>query len=407
MNDIELKIKEALSQDIELPYKYKYIIRNTLKDKKVTKEFRRNRVIRILATCCACVIVSTSIIYAKDISNFFYNFFNRNNGINTAMEHGYFDEPNTEYVNSENVSTNNSKILNATNTEIKVENMLMDDYSLSFTFSIKLDESIDVSKIQNVNFPNMIITDENNKILYCDSKEIFNKYCNEKNLNYEYLNFNENYINNETNYFIKSKDPNTNTIELIYNLNASIYPYPKSTKLYIDITQINISESEKSDKEETILNGSWNIDFDVDEKFYNREAIVYQLTNCNYPNINITEACLYNTGMVFEFTSQEKPIWNQDDSVEVQRQKLKEFADNNIVHYVTYEYVENSKGERFNPVIGNSESSGTMYEASGNFKHWQTFDLTKYDATDKLTIYMEVYLQGDFRDITIELQRKN
>ena len=88
MNNIEDKIKKALSEDIELPNDYKYIIRNTLKERR-NEKMKRNRVIKILATSCACLVITTSLVYAKDISNFVQNFFNHNNGMDKAISNGY------------------------------------------------------------------------------------------------------------------------------------------------------------------------------------------------------------------------------------------------------------------------------------------------------------------------------
>lgn len=59
-----------------------------------------------------------------------------------------------------------------------------------------------------------------------------------------------------------------------------------------------------------------------------------------------------------------------------------------------YEYIENENGEIFNPTESNFESSGTIYGVAGDFKHWQTFDLTKNDATNKLIIHFKLHLQG-------------
>lgn len=404
MNNMEDKIKKALSENIELPTDYKYIIRNTLKERSDVK-MKRNRVIKVLATSCACIVITTSLVYAKDISNFVQNFFNHNKGMDTAIQNGYIDEPDMEYVGSKEVKTNNT-VIEAIDTEIKVKNMLMDDYNLSFTFSLKIDENIDISKIKNVSFPNMLITDENNKIIYCENKDTFDKYCKDNSLNYEYLKFNENYINNETNYYVKSISQEEHRIDIVYNFNASVYPYPKSKKMIIDITQIDMSETENSEKNEISLKGDWNMKFDVAEKFYNRQSLVYTVTKCSDESIDVTEATLSETGMTFEFTSNDEPIYDEDDSLEVKRQKIDEFEDKNIVHYVVDEYVENENGEIFNPTESNFESSGTIYGVAGDFKHWQTFDLTKNNATNKLIIHFNLNLQGYSRNVIVELERK-
>ena len=127
MNNIEEKIEKALSQDIELPSDYKYIIRHTLRKRSDVK-MKKNKIMKILATGCACVVITTSLVYAKDISNVIKNFFNHNKGMDVAIQEGYIDEPEMEYVNSTKTE------ISTTNTAIKVKNMLMDDHNLSFTF---------------------------------------------------------------------------------------------------------------------------------------------------------------------------------------------------------------------------------------------------------------------------------
>lgn len=410
MKDMEDRIRNALLQDIELPSEYKYMIRNTLKIQE-RKTRRSTKLVKLLATACASIVIITSIVYAKDISNIIYQFFNNNKGMNFAISEGYIDEPNVNYIKSDEVIGNdNGDIINAYNTEVKVKNMLMDDYNLSFTFLIKLDDNIDVSKIIDAWFPDMLITDENNKIIYCTDKLLFDKYCLENKLNYEYDVFNENHINNEINHYTKAALIEENTIELIYNFNASVYHYPKSKKLYININKINLSRA-SFNQDNVILNGKWNLNLDVSEKFYKREAIVYTVKSCNDENINITEACVYNTGIVLEFTSKDKPIWNEDDSVEIQREKLWQFKNNkdNLeskgIKFINDEYIKNENGDIFRPIEGNFESSGTVYEYNGNFKHWQTFDMTRNKATNELIVNIDLFLQDNRRNVVIELER--
>ena len=129
MERIEKEIKRVLTEDIELPLKYKNIIRTTLKEKSKEPIINnKHRMVKILATGCACVIVTTSIVYGKDISNFIQNFFNNSKGIDTAVENGYIEKLDEEYINS-------------SNTQVKIDNILMDDYNLNFTINIKFEEN--------------------------------------------------------------------------------------------------------------------------------------------------------------------------------------------------------------------------------------------------------------------------
>ena len=68
------------------------------------------------------------------------------------------------------------------------------------------------------------------------------------------------------------------------------------------------------------------------------------------------------------------------------------------------EYIENSKGKRFYPVINSSDGNGGYNQMfSGMLRYWQTFDLTKYNTTDTLKAVFE--LKGE--EIIIELESKN
>ncbi len=412
MDPIEDTLKQILLKDIELPNSYKYTVRNTLKERKKDK-VRRLQFTKIILAGCGCLLFTTTVFAFnnKKISHIVTDFFGSSHkGINTAIEHGYIDTPDMEYQTSNNISaTLNNKIIDCSDTQIKLKNILMDDLNLDITFSIKVDKNIDISQINEVNFSQMLITDENNAILYSDNKESFENYCKKNNLDYKYSKFNEKYINNEVSYFIKAKSLEDNTIDLVYKLNSSVYHYPKSKKIYINIAEIRMTEKEITESEEFVINGNWNIDFNVPEKFYNRKAIIYDVKNCSDDKINITEICTYNTGTVFEFTSKDKPIYDESDSVEVKNEKFKQFTDmtDSGVTFINNEYIEDRDGNRYYPVEGNVDSSGTIYDSTGDFRHWNTFELTNPDVTDSLTIHLNVYLQGYTRDIVIELERKN
>lgn len=162
----ENNLKRIFTEEIEVPYCVKNKIRTVLNDKKERKN--RNRLlfntIKILATVTACFIITTGVVFAKDIYNFINNFFINNEGMDNAIEQRYIDKPNMEYVESNG-------------TEIKINKALMDDYNLSLEFNMDLNKKIKAENIEDVYFPDMIITDENNNILYCEDQTTFETYC--------------------------------------------------------------------------------------------------------------------------------------------------------------------------------------------------------------------------------------
>lgn len=75
------------------------------------------------------------------------------------------------------------------------------------------------------------------------------------------------YINSGSNKFIKAYTGNT--INLVYNFYAK--KYPKSKKILINLSKILCSYEDK----DIIINGNWQIEYEVPEKFYNREAYIH------------------------------------------------------------------------------------------------------------------------------------
>lgn len=332
-------IKNILKKEVPEPKEYKNAIKNTFSGKRKTK--KRFKLVPNVIAASMLVCLVTGLVYAKDIKKVVHNFFNGSEGVDTAIENNYIYVPEMNYIESSNA-------------EIKVDNILMDDFNLSLTFSVKLDNEIDISKISRMRFAKMIITDEENRIIYCSDKETFDNHCEKNNLDYKYGDFNENYINNGSNWYIKSKSKEENTAEFICNFYAN--PYPKSKKLFVDLTQINMSEKEISENEETALTGNWKIDIDIPEEFYNREAILYKVKNSSDESIHVTQAAVYNTCMKFDFETQVKPIYEENDSAEVKKEKTDAFEEWGLstidTPFVNNCYVENEKGEKFYPDLG-------------------------------------------------------
>ncbi len=400
-NNLDKKIKTILSKDANLTDKYKYMIRNTLKENKnksKTLNSHFNNFIKFAAVGSGCMILTTSVVFAKDISNFFTNFFNNSKGIDTAVENGYLLEPNMKYVDSSEVET-------------KVENLLITDYNLSFTMDMKFKNNLDFESIEKINLPDLMITDNENKILYCENEEKFNKFSSEKNLNYTYKEFNDNYINSGCNYYIKAKDPNSNEIQLVYNLTAD--NFPKSKNINISFSEIDLLNQTDINNSQKVA-GNWNMNVDIPEKFYNRENITYKVKSCSNENINITQAVVYDTGMKLELVIRNEKIYNDEDSQENINLKVndrleelkKEFASGNETNLKLFDnntYVETEDGTKYYPSESSSEDSGYSNDfMNGTINYWQTYNLTKYQASPTLKLVLNY--KGE--EITIELEEQ-
>lgn len=377
MDELDKKISSILKEDIELSNKYHKTIQNALyKNKKIKN---KNRIIKFILALSSSAILTTGVVFATGITKYINEFFNSNKGIDTAIENGYILENNTEYIKSNN-------------TGIKVTNVLMDDYNLNLIFSINFEDREELKNISDIgDFQDMIITDESNNILYCENNEMFEKYCKENKLNYKWKETNENYINSGYNAYIKEK--NNKNLEYVYNFVSD--KFPKSRKLKIHIGKLRVS----SDKN-YIIDGDWNIDVDLPEEFYKRTAYVYQVENCTRTDFDIQQVLVYDTGTKIVLKTYEEPSYKSGLTSNFTYEEFEEYMEK--TKKFKNEYVENEKGQRFYPSNSTSEDSGYSNTEMKYLNYWQTFTLTKYDATDKIKIYINY--KGE--DVYIYLKRK-
>ena len=56
--------------------------------------------------------------------------------------------------------------------------MIMDDYTLDLNMVAQFDKDINVTGIEKINIPDMIITDDENRILYSSSNQKSIDFCN-------------------------------------------------------------------------------------------------------------------------------------------------------------------------------------------------------------------------------------
>lgn len=376
MKELDQKIKKLVSNEIYIPNSYKNMIRNTLYEKDVSKSNKRNIFIRITSALCIGIIAITGIVFARPyVIN---NFFNHSKGIDTAVEHGYILNNDTQYIESNGVN-------------IKIDSLLMDDYNLNISFLLEFENNI--QNLNEIDFLDMIVTDDADRVLYCQDQLTFENFCKEKNLNYKWEDMNDNHINSGVNHYIKSI--NENKINVIYNLYAN--NFPNSKKLNIAITKIKISSIE-----EKIVSGNWNINIDIPEKFYNRESYIYQVENCTMEDLEIQEVIVSDTGTRIQIRTEETPelLYELNDDQEtkeiksaewyekVKNMTVEEYKANMENRKFKNEYIENEKGEKFYPSNSTSEDTGYSYSDMKFLNYWQTFDMTKYDATNRLKIYI-------------------
>ena len=382
LNEFEEEIYNYFSNNKEVPQKIKESILNTdLNRRKKLFDFEWIR--NIIVAVISLATISTGIAFAKDISQVTQKIFlNNKKGVETAIENGYI------YNSTDNVEIESKK------TDIKISRMVMDDYTLDIEMLLEIEEDIDMTA-EHINFPDIIITDDMNKILYCMDNDKIKNFCTKTGKNTEYETIKEMSVNAQSNIFIKDFDGKSGTIEC--NLTAGYDKFPLSKKIYI---QLNTIEVEGKESKYTIT-GNWECSFSVPDMFVKRETSIYNVVSCNNDNVdtNLIKAEVYQTGMKFDMMNM---YWGnyEEWSNKTEEIRKKDVMASQLINFGK-SYVENERGEKF--YSSESSYAGTGFTTDGYLRVWNTFDLTQYDKTEKLKVVL-VTIENE--EIIIELYSK-
>lgn len=405
---------------------------------------------KIAAVVCLCLLTS-GIVFAKDIQKYIINKFKLGNGIQTAIENGYIAETNNDYIscNTHVVNSENKELLNDINLEIKINNYLIDDSNLSieirYKYDKKLAEIVNMDNLHIIELLDLIIIDDEKRVLYdggVGNKEIFEMYCKENNLNYTFGNCSENYLNSGLNVFESSDETLENEKSYIYNFYVEDENYPKSKKINLIFTKISFNEFSA---ENVVLNGNWNIELDIPEKMYNRVEGNYGVIKCENDNFDIYAAKLTETGFELgliingldnpeypiELDEEEKRFYESvreggripRDTTEAKTKfynesPYKELYENYYTkHFPTSIkavrlympwieetegcYIQTSDGNKFYISESGCAKQRNSFNEDNTYEFYNKFDMTQYDATDNITAVIELYGEP----VKIELEK--
>lgn len=364
-----------------------------------------------------------------------YNKYFTGKGVEKAINEGYIENTEMEEQKSDSTIQNEEtgEIIEDNETSVKVSELIMDDFTLSMTFDVTLSDKVkDITTAEEViemNFPDIVIYDENNNILNTLCEEDLKKFSNEKNITPNEI------VNSGVNIFTSEK--NKNTVKVVYNFyTGGDSTYPKSKELHIAMKKIRISKNETvMGDEEITIKGNWDFKVDVPEKMYNRQSVSYIQKETNNKDFNVTSATLFNTGieiaMKFKAEKQtsQKDIyssispeiafyWTLDKDDELRSLDILNYLENKVRSNPEYQelskkefekwkfdkYITNSKGERFDFTVGPRENGSAYIDDNGIMTSTCMFDLTQYDATDEITLHLEY--KGNKADIVLQKVNK-
>lgn len=258
MDKFDEKLQIIFNEPVKKSNNYTHTIKQALykANKKQTNFLNLRMKNLILATCCSLIII-TNIVYGKELYNIIRNLFSSLNfGVDTAITNDYIQYIDMNYIESNGI-------------KLKINNILMDDCNLDILFDCNT-KKIHLDNINTIKLNDVTITDENNTPIL-------------------YTNYSTNSADTKTDgYSIALEDSKNYKCQFSYNL-FSNKGFPKSKKLYINIASLTINE--------TIIDGSWNFTIDLNEKFFNRTNITYNIEdNNNNNNIKLYKAIMQPSG---------------------------------------------------------------------------------------------------------------
>ena len=188
-DEFEQKLLSYFKENNDIPTN----VKNSILEVNLTKNKKKVNKIsiqKVIATIVSLISMSTGIVYAKDISEFAQKiFFDSKKGVETAIENDYIYDEKIENSNNE---TSNIKIQDV---DTRISRIIMDDYTLDIEMMLHIEDNIDLNGVDSIDFPDMLITDDMNNILYCVSNEKIENFYKEKEISKDYKNSKVNYIN--------------------------------------------------------------------------------------------------------------------------------------------------------------------------------------------------------------------
>lgn len=378
MNNIDNLIENTIQKQIYEPQEFEQAILTAFETKKHTI-IHSNIIIKFISLISAFIAITAGVVFAKDISKWINNIFKpetTSNGIIQMAEEGYIQNTNMDFIEDNGIS-------------IKIDSILMDDYNLDIVFEVKTKENI--KPIYNIEISDLIISDENNNIIYCsyDRVDLYEDFCKKHNIEFSNKNMHNNYTNEG--YQTEVIERTDNSVKFLYKLYST--GYPKSKKLIFDFKNINIIsnvENITNNRVSQNLKGKWRIEVDLPETFYNRKNLIYRVKDKSdkKSNVILKEAIGTYTEMHIELTIKKFRKEYKPTEKELDRflNEILNTSEEDIIATL-----ENQNGKIFEIVTLNKEGgNGRTYHPNGDVTCYFTFPITRNEYTNILKLNLTI-----------------
>lgn len=404
------------------------------------KENRKRKIVfwtRTLTSISACLIFSCGIIFSKEISAHIYDYAIAHKSEKTTVNIGSTAKFSGEYsVSDEEIIDleNNNQGLSQDNVKLKIEDVTMDDNNLEIKFNLELSDEI--SKKLNskrgveVEFEDLLITDENNNVLVGLDEdkaiELLNiDYQEEyrKNPNWEYENIkqnalfaNEKYFGGNLRSYVLKYDGKK--VKVIYSMNlvGQDKYYPRCKNLNFEIGKIKILNDMESEYGGTVLNyqGKWNTGLELPENIINRKMTNYKMIEDETVEENKVVFCnVLGSGTEIKLSLKAPEVVKSDTSPQLKlittlelenpsRQIRDYFVDELMAsdEYIKYEedlrkrymiqdaYIEDENGKQYRSKNGAYSNFGGKITEDGFYEPTLLLEYKEKYTKDKLTLHV-------------------
>lgn len=459
MDNTDKILQEIFSTEVKSPRSYTEKIKETINllEPIQRKSYNRNRL--SLAVACCFVFLITGVVFAKDIEKVFVEKFRSlGKGVSTAVENGYVAKSEMTLIEKDMLLTNKKTgdVIDTIHTKAKIENAVLANGRIGievyFEFDSKLnnyinigkntvDGNIDYENSHHFEFNDIFVLDDKNNILALapDGMEKCKNYFITNNLSYP----NDNGANDIINSIINNIDNSDSsliktTVEIYFRYDETIQP----KKLSLSLSEFNlIPKIENNENIEVNMKSddNWFMEIDIPKELYDTTEEYYKVTKCENENFNVYTAKVTNTGFEIGIvvTNAEKPAYpfrmdeiflskeevysgdgTRDSYVNFYGEEFVELAENyyrqfSLIRYDGYVwgapwlertqgcYVTNSKGEKF--IFDSRNHGNTEPPIKDKYYFNGCFSMTKFDATDKITVVIDF----DGQPVHIELEKTN
>ena len=234
-----------MEKEIMEKLKLKIAISEIKKEGEVAMNKKKSFITKKIGiAACACLVLTTGVVFAKDIENYFKNLFtNTNEAIEAAVENGYVQTEKMDYVYDNNVG-------------IKVDSLVLDDLHLNISFAFEIDDE----NVKSIRFKDFIISSNIGRNIY------------ESELKYR-ENLDEIYLANSVEWMQQAKriDDKTLVDSILFGLRET----DKEIKeLGFDVTKLHVVYQDDTWEE---IDGNWNFSITISDEMRKSSRIKYVL----------------------------------------------------------------------------------------------------------------------------------